>query len=251
MYLFVLNILGDVSGEGRGPSGAGAPDGGPDEEHVQRWVALARGGDSLAARRLYRTYAARLFRTVRPLLASDADAEDVVQDAFLAALGSLGRYEARPGTRFLSWLVTIGLNAARKQVRRTRRWRPLPSAQDLERRDAAAREPGSAAAGDGYAALPSTGELSREADRLDEAIDRRRQAAALLEALAELPERDRRVVVLRYGAELDATEIGRLVGEAPATVRKICQRQRERLLERLGRLAPDREAGRREEEVAP
>ena len=211
MYLLVLNLITDL------PEGTPGGAGGPDEEQVQRWVDLARQGDSLAARRLYRMYVGRLFRVVRPLSSSDADAEDAVQDAFVAALGHLDRYQRRPGTRFVAWLVTIALNTARKQARRTQRWRPLSP-----ERVASLQE------GDGV-------DGAGAGDGLADALDRRRLGEALLRALSGLPERERRIVVLRYGGELNATEVGALVGEQPATVRKICQRQRERLLERLTR----------------
>ena len=57
---------------------------------------------------------------------------------------------------------------------------------------------------------------------------------ALLAALAELPERERRAVSLRYGAELPAAEVAELLGLSEANVRKICERARARLAERLG-----------------
>ncbi len=56
---------------------------------------------------------------------------------------------------------------------------------------------------------------------------------ALLKALAELPERDRKIVCLRYGAELSAEEVEEVTHVSAANVRKICERQRKALLERL------------------
>ena len=219
MYLFAINLITGL------PDASAAA---PDEELVQRLVGLAREGDSLAARRLYRMYVGRLYRAVRPLAGTEADAEDVVQDTFVAALGSLGRYQRRPDKRFVSWLVTIALNTARTQARRTQRWRPLAPARlaALQESDAA------------VAAATASGEAAAQADTMAEQLDRQRLGGALLEALEELPERDRRIVVLRYGAELNASEIASLVGEEPATVRKICQRQRDRLLQRLQRRVP-------------
>ncbi len=63
--------------------------------------------------------------------------------------------------------------------------------------------------------------------------DRGRQRHALLVALSELPERERTIVSLRYGAELNATEIATVVGLEPATVRKTLERTRTRLGERI------------------
>jgi RNA polymerase sigma-70 factor (ECF subfamily) len=238
MYLFVLNLItdapegADTAGPDDGAAGASASD----ESQVQRLVALARDGDARAARRLYQRFAGRLYRTVLPLAGSAADAEDVVQDAFVSALGSLHRYEQRPGTRFVAWLATIALNTARKQSRRTQRWRPLaPPRLDALQEERAAR-----GGGDRPGATAPHHASAPHQDALAEGLDRKRATAALLEALAELPERERRIVVLRYGAELSATEIAPLVDARPAAVRKICQRQRERLLQRLTRagLAP-------------
>ena len=64
-------------------------------------------------------------------------------------------------------------------------------------------------------------------------LDRARRRRALLIALAELPERERMIVSLRYGAELNASEIGTAVGIEPATVRKMLERARTRLGDRI------------------
>jgi len=61
-----------------------------------------------------------VFRTVRGILRSDADAEDVTQDAMLTVLTSLDRYSPRSGTRFVAWVSTIAMNTARRRFRRRR-----------------------------------------------------------------------------------------------------------------------------------
>ena len=66
-----------------------------------------------------------------------------------------------------------------------------------------------------------------------DALDRARRRRALLIALAELPERERVIVSLRYGAELNASEIGAALGIEPATIRKILERARTRLGARI------------------
>jgi RNA polymerase sigma-70 factor (ECF subfamily) len=177
-----------------------------DETVVLQLVDQARAGDRAARQRLYRQHVARVFRTVRGVLRSDAEAEDVTQDAMLTALTSLGRYSPRPGTRFVAWLTTIALNTARRRFRRRR-----PE-------------------------LTATGELPDvRADNGDLAddVDRGRQRRALLRALAELEPREREIVSLRYGAELNATEISSQLKVEPANVRKILERVRVRLAERV------------------
>ena len=183
------------------------------EDAILRLVEAARAGDTGARQALYQQHVDRVFRTVRGMLSSDADAEDATQDAMLTVLTSLRTFRPRPDTRFAAWVTTIAVNTVR---RRFRRRRPEPTA---------------------------TGELpdlpGDESDPAD-ALDRARRRRALLIALAELSEREREIVSLRYGAELNATEIGTAVGVGPAAVRKMLERARIRLGERIdGLLRPE------------
>jgi RNA polymerase sigma-70 factor (ECF subfamily) len=173
---------------------------------VLRLVEQARAGDRAARQRLYRQHVNRVFRTVRGLLKSDAEAEDVTQDAMLIALTSLNRYSPRSGTPFAAWLTTIAVNTARRRFRR--------------------RRPELTASGD----LPEV--PAADVDHGDD-IDNARQRAALLRALAELEPREREIVSLRYGAEQNAAAIAAQLRMEPANVRKILERARARLGERI------------------
>jgi RNA polymerase sigma-70 factor (ECF subfamily) len=177
-----------------------------DEDAVLRLVEQARAGDRAARQQLYRQHVARVFRTVRGALRSDAEAEDVTQDALLIALTSLHRYSPRSGTRFAAWLTTIAVNTMRRRFRR--------------------RRPELTATGE----LP---EMPATAPDVGDDIDRAKQRAALLRALAELEPREREIVSLRYGAELNAAEIAAQLRLEAANVRKILERARVRLGERI------------------
>ena len=183
------------------------------EDAISGLVERARAGDAGARRTLYTQHVDRVFRTVRGMLRSDADAEDVTQDALLTVLTSLDKYAPRPDTRFASWVMTIAVNTVRRRFRRRR-----PE-------------------------LTATGELPDTPGGTDDptdVLDRARQRQALLVALGELPERERAIVSLRYGAELNATEIAAAVGIEPATIRKILERARTRLGARIEALiSPD------------
>lgn len=172
------------------------------EDAIARLVEQARAGDAGARHRLYTQHVDIVFRTVRGILRSDEDAEDVTQDALLTMLTSLGRYRPRPDARFATWVTTIAINTARRRFRR--------------------RRPELTATGE----LPETpADLADPTDDLDSA----RQRRALLIALSEVPERERTLVSLRYGAELNASEIAAIVGIEPATIRKTLERTRARL----------------------
>ena len=186
-----------------------------EEDAVLELVERARAGDRAARQRLYRQHVQRVFRTVRGMLRSDAEAEDVTQDAMLTALTSLDRYSPRSGTRFAAWLTTIAINTTRRRFRRRR-----PE-------------------------LTVTGDLPEVADPSSdpaEDIDLARQRAALLQALAELEPREREIVSLRYGSDLNATEIAAQLRMEPANVRKILERARASLGERIEALVKSRGA---------
>lgn len=177
-----------------------------EEPVIQRLVEQARAGDRDAGQRLYRQYVDRVFRTVRGMLRSNAEAEDVTQDAMLAVLTSLDHYSPRNDARFAAWVMSIATNTARKRFRRRR-----PE-------------------------LTETGELPDWADedaQPERDVDSARERSALLRALAELAPAEREIVSLRYGAELNASEIATLMKLEPANVRKILERTRDRLGERI------------------
>lgn len=181
-----------------------------DEEAILALIERARAGDNGARRALYTQYVDRVFRTVRGMLRADADAEDVTQDAMLTVLTSLHTYTPRAGARFTGWVMTVAVNTVRRRFRR--------------------RRPELTATGE----LPDSPDL--DADDPAGALDRARQRRALLVALGELPERDRAIVSLRYGGDLNATEIAGALGLDPAAVRKILERARAKLGERIDTL---------------
>jgi RNA polymerase sigma-70 factor (ECF subfamily) len=177
-----------------------------EDDTIQRLVDLARAGNRVASQRLYRQHVDRVFRTVRGMLPSDADAEDVTQDAMLNVLTSLDHYSPRAGIRFVAWVTTIAVNTARRRFRR--------------------RRPELTATGD----LLDIAAENADPER-DFATAQKREA--LLKALAALEQRERELVSLRYGAELSAKEIASLVQLEPANVCKILERTRKHLRERI------------------
>lgn len=87
----------------------------PDDDLVR----LAQDGDRAAFEALVRRYADRLYAVVLRFCGDPAEAEDAVQDAFMRAWRSIGRFEAR--SQFFTWLYRIGLNEAKRRVGRRAR----------------------------------------------------------------------------------------------------------------------------------
>lgn len=81
-------------------------------------VMAARNHDEAAIRELIRRMNPRLFRVARGIMPSDAEAEEVVQEAYLLAFSRLDSF--RGDASFATWITSITINAARMQLRRPR-----------------------------------------------------------------------------------------------------------------------------------
>jgi RNA polymerase sigma-70 factor (ECF subfamily) len=79
-------------------------------------IRAARDGQRHAQRELYQRYAEPLYSCVVRLLGRSAEAEDVVQDAFLDAFQDLGSL-AEP-ERFGGWLRSIAVHKVHRRLRR-------------------------------------------------------------------------------------------------------------------------------------
>jgi RNA polymerase sigma-70 factor (ECF subfamily) len=96
----------------------------PDRELVDRY----RGGDRSAFDQLARRHQRALWRLARRYVKNDADASDVVQQAFVRALRGLDGFRGAASVR--SWLFRITINAALNHVRDHGRERPDELAED-------------------------------------------------------------------------------------------------------------------------
>ena len=86
--------------------------------------AVLKLGDEQAFRKLYRRHTPRLLGFVSRLLSGDdADNEDIVQETWIRACEQLSRFQWR--STFSTWLLGIGLNIVRDNLRRNSRSRTL------------------------------------------------------------------------------------------------------------------------------
>jgi RNA polymerase sigma-70 factor (ECF subfamily) len=83
-------------------------------------VTRARAGDADAFGELVERYQAAVYRVARASLRSEAQADDVTQDAFVAAFRKLGEFRGDAG--FKTWLLAIAWNTARMHRRSAWRW---------------------------------------------------------------------------------------------------------------------------------
>jgi RNA polymerase sigma-70 factor, ECF subfamily len=76
----------------------------------QEVIARVLAGDTPAYELLMRRYNQRLYRLVRSILHDDAEAEDVMQEAYLRGFRHLHQYEGR--STFSTWIGHIAVNEA-------------------------------------------------------------------------------------------------------------------------------------------
>lgn len=81
-------------------------------------VACVRAGEREAFRQITQRCNQRLFRVVRGVIRDEAEAEDVVQEAYLHAYQKIGSF--RGEASLASWLIRIALNEAYGRLRRKR-----------------------------------------------------------------------------------------------------------------------------------
>ncbi|MBS0388607.1 MAG: RNA polymerase sigma factor [Proteobacteria bacterium] len=180
----------------------------------QDLVARATTGDGAAFGALMRRHNQLMFRTARSILASDAEAEEAVQEAYLRAWRALGSFRA--DSRFATWLVRILTNEALGRLRRT-------SAQVIPLE----------------AALMSVDPDMQEAladapDRGPEQATLQAQVRRLLEARIDLlPEVFRTVFILRAVEEMSVEDVAIALDIPEATVRSRFFRARSLLREGL------------------
>lgn len=173
-------------------------------------VAAARAHDEAAVRELIRRLNPRLFRVARGIVDSDAEAEEVVQETYLAAFTRLDRF--RGEARFSTWITTIALNAARM---RRRSARPHEEYDTLAENEAPAAD---------VLAFPGRGP-----DRPEAALGRTQVSTMLEEVVADLPADLRLVFLLREAEGMSILEIARDLSLNPITVKTRLFRARKRL----------------------
>lgn len=79
------------------------------DESITAWALAARSGDTVAVDAFVRALHRDVLRYVAHLCADPQAVDDLAQDTFLRALGSLHRFEGRSSAR--SWLLSIARRA--------------------------------------------------------------------------------------------------------------------------------------------
>ncbi len=163
---------------------------GPDQMHTEV-IARAKRGDRDALHFLYVRYADGVYNTVRRIVHDRHEAEDLTQAVFVKLIRVIHTYEDR-GLPFAAWIKRVARNTALDHLRASR---AIPCEE-----------------------VRPTGDSNEEADY--------QRLWSLREALEELPEAQREVIVLRHIAGLSPGEIAERLGKSEGSVHGLHHRAR-------------------------
>jgi RNA polymerase sigma-70 factor (ECF subfamily) len=180
-------------------------------------VELARGRDDSAVGILVQRYNRRLYRVARAVLRDDAEAEDVVQEAYVSAFSALDRF--RGDASFATWITRIALNAA---LGRKRRQRPTVGLENIE---------------NGQADMSRVIAFPSAPFNPEQAMAQSQVRELLEQVVEELPDAFRLVFVLRDIEQLSVDETAEHLGLKAATVKTRLHRARKMLRAGLARHA--------------
>ena len=161
-------------------------------------LAQCRAGDRVAVEQLVRDYQPQLFRLALSILDDgsqngSADAQEVTQDALLAALRSLDSY--RGDAKLSTWLYSITLNLCRNRLRSRQRRKRIHSI--IER---------------------LTTPIDSPASQPENVLIQKQTDLNLFDIVQSLNEKHRLPVILRYYQDCPIPEIAQILDIPEGTV---------------------------------
>ena len=158
-------------------------------------VARAKSGDREAFGELVARHQQAMYAISRAYFASEADAEDAVQDAFVKAFQALAQLNS--GRRFAGWVARITINTCLDTLRSRTDKRSLA---------------------DFATSVPLRRRLGQQQLTPATLASKSEDAEMLRAAIGRLPEHQRVVVMLRYGGELTYGQMADYLGVPVTTV---------------------------------
>jgi RNA polymerase sigma-70 factor (ECF subfamily) len=187
----------------------------PSQETDEDLMARFARGEADAFEDLYRRHELRVFRYLHRNLRNEAGANDLMQEVWFAVVRNAVSYQ--PTAKFTTWLFTIAHNRMVDMIRVTSRLQSLDA--------------GDTAAVDGSSLLDSLAadpKLEPPAE-----VQSQHEAAALLNAVAQLPPEQRSAFLLQAEGGLSVEEIAAATGSSFETVKSRLRYARAKLRQLL------------------
>jgi RNA polymerase sigma-70 factor (ECF subfamily) len=172
-------------------------------EH-SRLISECIAGNQTAIEALVRQHETGVFKLAFSILGEEADAHEITQETFIAALKSLRAYKEK--STFKAWLYTIALNHSRSRLRKRKVLGRLKT---------------------------TVGSILQVESQIrstpEEDLIRTEKEALVWNELNKLDERHRTVVILRYFHELSISEIAEVMSINEGTIHSRLHNAREKL----------------------
>ncbi|MBI4735138.1 MAG: sigma-70 family RNA polymerase sigma factor [candidate division NC10 bacterium] len=194
-----------------------------EREAERSLIQRLRNGDASALEILMGQYASRLYRLSYGITRNEADAEEVVQDAFLALFSKIDTFEERAGLG--TWLYRVATNAALMK-RRGKRSEHEVSLESMLPQFLA----------DGHRAGDQSLLMADWSQNPEAALRSQETRAIVNRAIDALPEQYRAVLILRDIEGLSNEKVAEALGESVAAVKSRVHRGRMAFREELTRL---------------
>ncbi|MBI3284572.1 MAG: RNA polymerase sigma factor RpoE [Burkholderiales bacterium] len=185
-----------------------------EREIDQQLVERVQRGDKKAFELLVSKYQRKLMRLVSRLVYDHAEAEDVVQEAFIKAYRALPNF--RGESAFYTWLYRIGVNTAKNHLVTQGRRTPTSTDADVEEAETFVDADG-----------------LRDINTPESLLASKQIAETVNAAMSSLPEELRNAITLREIEGLSYDEIAEVMLCPIGTVRSRIFRAREAIAEKL------------------
>lgn len=143
-----------------------------------------KSGNEQAYNQLVLRYQEKIYWIVRRLINDHDDADDVVQDVFIRAYHSLKTFKGE--SSFYTWIYRIAINVALNELRRRKIRKTFSLDEEVHQ------------------------VASHDDDQL-ETLEKEEQRKAIERAIETLPEKQKKVFLLRYYEELPYEEIAAIL----------------------------------------
>ena len=173
-------------------------------------IRSAQNGDAQAFEQLITTYQQNVFNLAYRMIRNYDDASDIAQEAFLKAYVNLPRFKGN--SKFSTWLYRITTNVCLDEIKKRKKVQTYSMSENIETEE---------------------GEISREIEdksaNIERNFERSEQQKMVNEAIDNLPEKHRLVIVMRDINNMSYEEIAAALQCSEGTVKSRINRARNAL----------------------
>jgi RNA polymerase sigma-70 factor (ECF subfamily) len=183
-------------------------------------LARLKERDEQAFDEIVRIHGDKVFSLIYRMIGNRAEAEDITQEVFITVFKTIDTF--RGEAKFSTWLLRIAANQSKNRIKYLARRATDPEGLD------------GAGAGDVVAA-PNVAPLSGQVDAPDVIVEAAQLDRLMQQAIAQLDEEQRLLVVLRDVEEMSYEEIGEVTALPEGTIKSRLHRARMAIKEWLDR----------------